>query len=682
MKFSKIFLILIIGIISLNLLFAGSMSRKYRISGNLVITPALNNACNDGGSWDDGTQIEHDDQEPQKLSIANIFEKLFFSAPTQDPDPLPPSSCSLEIYSPNNTLVLERTDLTAQAIKEGLELGVMTPPITINSSQSVLNFKVIIRHYQNDAILLETTIPVPNINSGAFINADNVQAPVADSAYALSHGAAPVLMLRQNADGELEPIWKRIDTFNISGGGAIPQDDLEIVDRNVTGKNGWLLSWDAQSNKMKWSNQITSSVIMDGTLLPQDFDPNTVFSKIGGTIVTESNPQFITAEQKYLKFTQDGVEYYIKVDRKVTEPSVLEVGGDETIPAGNNITKTAQAVSLSSLNWTVPSGVQIISGQGTNTVVLRGTTSGSKTITLTGVSTNNGATLTDTFTLNVTEPAYINAGPDVSVTGTTPYTVIKTIQRSGVTNVQWVASSSNVTITTDDSGSGGKRLTSTAPGNYTITVSGTSNATGATVSDTFIYHPIYSGGGTSGGGTGGGGTGGNCFSEGTPVLTDTGYRAIETIRSGDYVYAYDDKTDKLVLTRVNSLLVHNTIADSPTVKLMLSNGKNLTVTTNHAFYDPIAKAYKQLKYFTIGDKLAYVVDGKITTVDIVSLTKLKDLETSYNLSLEYPNNYLVDGIIVHNDYKHDATTPAEDGGCYAVGPYGILVWTSPCGSIR
>jgi hypothetical protein len=73
-------------------------------------------------------------------SVGNILNTLFFS---QTQYTLLSNSCRVEIYSPNNTLVKTVANLNAQAIKEGLKSGIVTPPINVSpSSNDKLDFIV------------------------------------------------------------------------------------------------------------------------------------------------------------------------------------------------------------------------------------------------------------------------------------------------------------------------------------------------------------------------------------------------------------------------------------------------------------------------------------------------------------------------------------------------------------
>lgn len=175
MKMSKILLVFIIGIISLNAVFAGGVSSKtFLIKGDLAINSALSGRCISGLDWDEVTPTIDSDQffNPDgsgNLSRANSSDTLYFAAP-------PNSTCMLEIYTPNNTTdpIYYKTNLNANAIKYGLNNGIVIGPVAIASTTQTVNFTVKIKgqtasgvgnrdHYTQE--LLTTTITVPNPNS-------------------------------------------------------------------------------------------------------------------------------------------------------------------------------------------------------------------------------------------------------------------------------------------------------------------------------------------------------------------------------------------------------------------------------------------------------------------------------------------------------------------------------------
>ncbi len=158
MKMSRILMVFIIGIISLNLIFADGITKKtFLIKGELEITPQLTTACSGGGTWNNGVVFIIDSENMNgALSSKENDDTLYFSAAA--------SSCDLVIYNTNDIEVYRRSNLNADAIKQGLKNGIpVTLPIT--STNPTFNFKVKIYHLSTNSNILETIVTVPNPNA-------------------------------------------------------------------------------------------------------------------------------------------------------------------------------------------------------------------------------------------------------------------------------------------------------------------------------------------------------------------------------------------------------------------------------------------------------------------------------------------------------------------------------------
>ena len=102
-----------------------------------------------------------------------------------------------------------------------------------------------------------------------------------------------------------------------------------------------------------------------------------------------------------------------------------------------------------------------------------------------------------------------------------------------------------------------------------------------------------------------------CFLANEKVLTPYGERAISQIRMGDRVVSYDETVNAFTVSTVGRVIVHdgridplNDFAKAPLIELVVDmNGKKIAtkVTENHPYFDPIAKTYKSIGYFDIGD---------------------------------------------------------------------------------
>lgn len=134
MKMSKILMVFIIGIISLNVIFAGSIQKSFLIKGDFTETPAAINACNLGTSGDC---------------------KIFITDPNET-----------DITEGSQFLGANRGNIVAE-IKSNLRAGITTPVLNITSTAPTVNFIITIKkgHPNYNTTLLTTTVTVPNPNA-------------------------------------------------------------------------------------------------------------------------------------------------------------------------------------------------------------------------------------------------------------------------------------------------------------------------------------------------------------------------------------------------------------------------------------------------------------------------------------------------------------------------------------
>ncbi len=696
MKYKNILLVIIIGVLSINLVFANSaMSKRYMISGDLIISPELESACSQGtGNWDDGTIIEEEDSGDTSMffeSVDNIFDKLFFSA---DPAVPVPTTCRVEIYSPNGTLVKKVLNLNAQAIKDGLKRGVVTPSINNHPSAEKLDFTVKIiatRPNGTDQTMLVTTVSVPNINNGLKIVADTVSATISEDTSALNAGASPVLMLTKSGSNYYTT-WRRIAGNNILPNSINAKKLYTISGENLTDKNNWVLSLNNQNGLMEWtlvgaqnialhsinSQHLSESVIQEIDskvgksihITDKNANTNEVIETVDGYTIPPSE-----RDSKYFKIPitdSNGVTttYLLPVFILESENPTLDIPqsritlgvvGSTTVNATiidiktNTIHKAVANNDAGYITVTDPiiytlNGIQKASVNVTCNSYIPVSTL--PRVTLSGNSIRNNTVIQDYFDVNCT------ADPNGSITITTTgsdviYNQTRTIDATGnninINSVDWTQTGSGISLSGEQVVGGNSFRVSVTCGTQEVSSEVTVSATklvGGTVSDSIQIHCIPQ--------SPGGGGGGACFKEGTKIYTTKGWKNIETIKSGDKVYSYSDD-GKLIETNVKALLIHNELRKGDdSVKLELSNNKTLFVTTNHAFYSPDDLDYKALRNFNIGDNLLYFneLTNTFENVKITKITILPPFNTSYNLAIDSPNNYLAEGIVVHNDRKH------------------------------
>lgn len=140
--------------------------------------------------------------------------------------------------------------------------------------------------------------------------------------------------------------------------------------------------------------------------------------------------------------------------------------------------------------------------------------------------------------------------------------------------------------------------------------------------------------------------GGGCFLEGTLVTTPNGKVAIETLKEGDEVISYNEKTGLQEVSKIGSIDIL-----SRESYYIINN--SIKVTGEHPFYTN--RGIEQVKNFDNAHRLINF-DGE--EVQILSYTRVDENVTVYNLlNVEPNNNYYANDFLVHN----------KGGGCFLKG---------------
>jgi hypothetical protein len=147
------------------------------------------------------------------------------------------------------------------------------------------------------------------------------------------------------------------------------------------------------------------------------------------------------------------------------------------------------------------------------------------------------------------------------------------------------------------------------------------------------------------------------FIAGTQISTPLGLKLIENINIGDEVYSVNLFTNELFKKKI---IDKYKIPAKNTLNVSFNDGTNLIVTQEHPFWNPTIQSYEKIKYFNVGDKVLSIKNSISKILAITSITPLTlyDGQPVYNLHVDGEfNNYLANGILVHNKYA--ATTDAE-----------------------
>ena len=152
-----------------------------------------------------------------------------------------------------------------------------------------------------------------------------------------------------------------------------------------------------------------------------------------------------------------------------------------------------------------------------------------------------------------------------------------------------------------------------------------------------------------------------CFPAGTKISTPNGYKNIEDIKKGDYVYSYNHDSNSIEVKKVDYLF--NKRVDT-LLTIKLSNGTMFSCTENHPIY--CNGKYIRADELKVGDEL-YDMQSSTIRVESIEIRKQGNIGKStksdkgvkvYNIGVEDNHNYFVSDILVHNCH-HLSANPSS-----------------------
>ena len=147
-----------------------------------------------------------------------------------------------------------------------------------------------------------------------------------------------------------------------------------------------------------------------------------------------------------------------------------------------------------------------------------------------------------------------------------------------------------------------------------------------------------------------------CFLEGTPVLTEEGYKDIDKIEVGDKVLTYNEKEDKNEYKTVSQKFIRDYINED--LYTITADGFSFKVTEGHGIYIKrhlmglvYLEGYLPAMDLLAGDQIRYS-DGTFHTVENTSNEIVST--TVYNMAVDDNHNYYVteNNILVHNRVEY------------------------------
>jgi hypothetical protein len=134
-----------------------------------------------------------------------------------------------------------------------------------------------------------------------------------------------------------------------------------------------------------------------------------------------------------------------------------------------------------------------------------------------------------------------------------------------------------------------------------------------------------------------------CFPAGTPVITPEGPKAIELLRTGDRVWAYDADTGRRIVTEITAVHAYEGRYHTISLRTATNPEEQLEVTTEHPFLSP--EGWVLSDELDSGQVLISGLSGEVCLREIGDLGLRR--ATVYNLRTE-AGNYLVglSGLVV------------------------------------
>ena len=136
----------------------------------------------------------------------------------------------------------------------------------------------------------------------------------------------------------------------------------------------------------------------------------------------------------------------------------------------------------------------------------------------------------------------------------------------------------------------------------------------------------------------------HCFVAGTPILMEDGYKAIETVKAGDKVYAANEETGEVSVKEVVRTFVNET---NELVHLQIGDNELIT-TRGHPFFI-YGKGFEYAGNLRAGDILVNV-NGEKVVLELVQHEILEAPVKVYNFEVEDWHTYFAgeNEIWVHN----------------------------------
>ena len=135
-----------------------------------------------------------------------------------------------------------------------------------------------------------------------------------------------------------------------------------------------------------------------------------------------------------------------------------------------------------------------------------------------------------------------------------------------------------------------------------------------------------------------------CFTAGTKIHTEKGFKNIEKIKAGDYVWSENPETKEKALKQVKKIFVR----EKDSIVRLAINGEVIETTSEHPFYVE-GKGWRAAGELTAGTEVR-LEDGSAGAVTEKEDIQLEEPVTVYNFEVEDYHTYYVSEqkALVHN----------------------------------
>lgn len=135
-----------------------------------------------------------------------------------------------------------------------------------------------------------------------------------------------------------------------------------------------------------------------------------------------------------------------------------------------------------------------------------------------------------------------------------------------------------------------------------------------------------------------------CFVAGTKIYTEKGFKNIEAIKVGDYVWSENPETKEKALKKVKKIFVR----EKDSIIRLAINGEVIETTDEHPFYVE-GKGFTEAKCLKVGDEVR-LATGDTAEIETIESVQLDSPVKVYNFEVEDFHTYYVSGqkVLVHN----------------------------------